>query len=283
MKTARSDEPSANGRRHPAGRLILFTGLLTLSLIGCDYFCIARTYTVHLPLPPEAWRVAFGEMEQEIIWVDAAGELVTTRVAAGTRQLDIRAARQGICPVTANALPSQFAAVPAFGSALLLPAGAIIPFACDQQGSVVLSFRDGAAATVLQRLAGAGVSLSGINVSRLISEMPARTRGDPWLANLSQIVDGLGAGEFRADTIKPCEPVSVSLPEIGIEYPAYVVSSDPLTGTAQVMPGAPSTVAVAAEVPGLIRFYLPDGSLRLDLWSAADGRYSWLPVPARHR
>ncbi len=283
MTAVRAHQTSVAAKWHDASRKTLLVGILVLSTTGCEYFSIARTYTVDLPVPPAVWRAAFGKMEQHVTWVDAAGELATVRLPCGTRRLTIRTGKQGFCPVTAHALPGPFVRVPNSASALLLPAGGIIPFACDHQGSVTLSFQQGAAAVVLLKLAEGGVPLSGINVSRLLSELPVRTRGDPWLADLAQITAGLGAGEFRADTIKPREPAVFALPEIGVEYPAYLVSADPLAATAEVTSGARSSVKVAAEAPGLTRIYLPDGSLRLDLWLSDDRRYSWLPVSAAYR
>jgi hypothetical protein len=95
---------------------------------------------------------------------------------------------------------------------MLRPAGGIYPGSLSSSNlrpTLVLDWRDGAAATVLLRLLSLGRDTSLVNAARLARYF--RDAKDPWNLDLKLIEEKLAAGKFTAYDIDalPCRDVCV--------------------------------------------------------------------------
>ncbi len=267
--------------------------IILAGLCGCTYLDTGSSRLVTLPDPPPAWRTAFGPMSHLVIWIDESGRPRQCRLGPGEGRLSVRTGKEGWNPVAAFALPPQAdaeAAAAARGGAdglFLYPSGAVIAGAAgpaEPLGEEVrLSYREGAAAFILLRLAGQRVPIEAINVPRLLRELSERTGGDPWRTDVERLVLRLAAKDFRADLIRVRDEITVSLPDSagGEEVPAprALVSRDPLRPEANFLVDDGGVPGVSAPTASLSRFYSADGAARYDLWISPDGGAQWITAP----
>ena len=97
---------------------------------------------------------------------------------------------------------------------MLRPAGGMYPGSLDQSSprpTLVLDWRDGAAATVLFQLLSLGRDTSLVNAARLAGYF--QEAEDPWNLDLKLIEDKLASGKFTAYDIDklPCRDVDVNV------------------------------------------------------------------------
>jgi hypothetical protein len=150
------------------------------------------------------------------------------------------------------------------GDFSLRPAGAVFPYSLDGSGRLVFSWEDGPAASVLLRLAAAGVTTAYINGARLMSEMRERSEGRVWDLDTDRISEELAEAYFRADYIR----VKDRFPSAIADCPGRWLSADPFTAALEA--DAAGNLILGDLCRGTHRYWNPGGSI-LDLSVGPDG------------
>jgi len=159
---------------------------------GCDWYSGSVEVGLRLPELPEHWRRAFPELCFELVSPDPAVPL-TDCLPCGLGAL--RLPKQANWPVLAY---------PRARGVRLPPAGALFPLDLAPDGVTLrLSWEHGPAAEVLLALAREDFDISLVNGERLLTEMLARSAGDPWSLDLGHLAERLASGEFRVTDLRP--------------------------------------------------------------------------------
>jgi hypothetical protein len=157
-----------------------------VSAASCE-LVVEEEVRVLLPAPPVPWQIAFPRMSFSIV----------TRTAQGTEQ---KGAQDWHAPVAVTCARGVNIPVLAYPSREhLRPAGGFYPFSLrDFQGQQVLelTWQDGAAALVVERLVREGLDVSLFNVPRLRKFL--EKSGDPWDVDLDTVAEKIARGEFNA-------------------------------------------------------------------------------------
>jgi hypothetical protein len=125
------------------------------------------------------------------------GFRIVTRAARNTAQEDVDDWRTPVAVTCVRSVNAPVLAYPLQG--YLRPAGGFYPLSLrDFQGQEVLelTWEDGAAALVMERLVGQGRDASLFNVSRLKRFLAES--GDPWDVDLDAVAQKISRGEFTA-------------------------------------------------------------------------------------
>ena len=171
-------------------RLLALPPALALAA-GCSWFSASLEVRVRLPEPPEHWLRAFPELAFEL----ASPQANPPRVGGPARSLEVlRLPRRANWPVLAY---------PWARGVRLPPAGGLYPLDLAADGETLeLSWEHGPAAEVLLWLAREGFDVSLVNGQRLLTEMLARSSGDPGSLDLGHLAVRLASGEFRVTDIR---------------------------------------------------------------------------------
>lgn len=186
---------------------------LLLALAGCDLAGGCLELTLELPELPRVWSAAFGAPGYRLGWRDPSGE---PRVLTGETWAAAEAA--ATVTVAAGAYTPVLAWLEGPGVPVgLRPAGAIVPVDVDPERMTVrLTFEQGAAAWVLERLLGpaAAIGADSLDVERLARDIRETGQGDPWRVDLDGLIASVIAGDpdvRRRDTVPVCSPGAAAL------------------------------------------------------------------------
>jgi len=178
-------------------RATMIAGLVSLS--SCPVFQPGQRTQVLLPPPPVHWQIAFPGLAFRVSARDGGGAPVETVVADWQRPLEIECSRAVNTPILAwPFVPGGRGAVQV-DPGLLRPAGGFFPGSLrsfEGGEAIELSWEDGAAAFVVDRVASAGRDMSRFNVPRLCRFL--QEHGDPWSVDLDAAAQRITEGEFTA-------------------------------------------------------------------------------------
>ena len=166
-------------------RLALVAAVMGLAA-ACD-LAIEEEVAVLLPAPPVRWQIAFPGMGFSIV-TPSAHDWALKDVLDWRTPVAVTCIRGVNIPVLAYASREH-----------LRPAGGFYPLSLkDYQGQQVLelTWQDGAAALVMERLARQGRDVSLFNVPRLRHFL--EESGDPWDVDLDTVAEKISRGEFNA-------------------------------------------------------------------------------------
>ena len=178
-------------------RLAMIAGMVSLS--SCALAQPGQRAQVLLPPPPAHWQAAFPGLAFRLSARDGGGTPAQVIAQDWQQPVEIECSRAVNTPILAwPFVPAGRAAVPV-GPGLLRPAGGFFPggLRSFRGGQVIeLSWEDGAAALVVDRVAAAGRDVSRFNVPRLCRFL--REKGDPWSVDLDAAAQRIAEGEFTA-------------------------------------------------------------------------------------
>jgi hypothetical protein len=180
-------------------RLLAGAAALIVSAASCG-LAVEEEVNVLLPAPPVPWQIAFPGMSFSVV-TRTAHSIEQTAATDWRALVAVRCVRSVNVPVLA--WPSQ---------EHLRPAGGFYPLSLrDFQGQEVLelTWRDGAAALVMERLARQGRDLSLFNLPRL--RLFLGESEDPWDIDLDTVAQEISRGDFSAWEIDrlPCRSVDL--------------------------------------------------------------------------
>jgi len=237
---------------------ILAPGAGSLCLLSCSVFGPLAHVDVLIPTPPAHWIRAFPDLQFRVVFPDSAGREQVVRVTDPGKPVAIDCPKTGNTPVLAYPVSAEDQQGEAGQKGMLRPAGGMYPGSLDESSprpTLVLDWRDGAAATVLFRLLSMGRDTSLINAERLGRYF--RDAEDPWNLDLNLIEEKLAAGKFTAYDIDelPCRDVDVNAGtgEWFLESPFSAVRS--LTGK--------GTLSLAGVSLGMHGLFSVDGRLMM--------------------
>jgi hypothetical protein len=170
-----------------------------LCLLSCGPFGPLAHVDVLIPIPPPQWTRAFPDLQFCVTFPDSAGREQTVKVADPWNAVTIDCCKTGNTPILAYPCTAKDPSREGGRAGTLRPAGGMYPGSLDESGprpTLLLDWRDGAAATVLFRLLSLGRDISLINASRLCQYF--RDAEDPWNLDLTLIGEKLAAGNFTA-------------------------------------------------------------------------------------
>lgn len=209
---------------------------VTHCLLSCGAFGPQAHIDVLIPAPPSHWTLAFPDLEFRLVYPDASGREQAVKVADPGRPVTIDCSKTGNTPILAYPCCARDGGGEICGTDILRPAGGIYPGSLDEsslQPTLVLDWRDGAAATVLSRLMSLGRDTSLINAARLARYF--REAEDPWKLDLVRIEEELAGGKFTAYDIDvlPCRDIYVKAGsgEWFMESPFSAVTTPTEAGT----------------------------------------------------
>ena len=178
-------------------RVSIIASLVSLS--SCPVFLPGQHAQVLLPPPPVHWQIAFPGLAFRVRARDPGGAPVETVVEDWQRPLEIECGRAVNTPILAwPFVPGGRGAVPV-GPGVLRPAGGFFPGSLRSfQGgeAIELSWEDGAAAFVVDRVASAVRDVSRFNVPRFCRFL--REQDDPWSLDLDAAAQRIAEGEFTS-------------------------------------------------------------------------------------
>jgi hypothetical protein len=157
------------------------------SIAGCD-LAPDEEVDVLLPAPPAAWQIAFPRMGYRIVTRDGHNRLQEATAADWRTPVTARCAREVSSPVLAYPLEGS-----------LRPAGGFSTLSLREyrgREALELTWRDGAAALVVARLADLGRNVSLFNVPRLRQFLAEAD--DPWDVDLDAVAQKIAQGGFTA-------------------------------------------------------------------------------------
>ena len=208
----------------------------TQCLFSCDAFGPLAHVDVVMPAPPQHWSQAFPDLEFRLVFPDSAGREQVVRVTDPGKPVAIECSKNGNTPILAFPSCARDPEGQTGRAGTLRPAGGMYPGSLDESSprpTLVLDWRDGAAAAVLFRLISLGRDTSLVNAVRLARYF--RDAADPWNLDLNLIEEKLAAGKFTAYDIDelPCRDVDVKAGtgEWFMESPFSTVTSLTRDGT----------------------------------------------------
>jgi hypothetical protein len=244
---------------------------LLLAVAGCSLPGPVLTLEVDLPPLPPAWAAAFGEPGFHLQWRASSGSLAEARGAPWV---------PGPCSQSVTVAAGAYVPVLAWvGDGLtdyaLRPAGAVSPLDVAGGDRLVLSFEQGAAAYLVNRLLGGQPALppEAVDVRRIADAIQDAGRGDPWQVDLDAILVSLADGKLECRTQATA----------GVVLPTSALAAWPDAAAAlwasPFLPRLQPEQAVEAAI-GFHRLHLCDGTGRwtggfLDLW-VAPSEILWL-------
>jgi hypothetical protein len=193
---------------------ILAPGAGALCLLSCGAFGPRAHVDVLIPAPPAHWTRAFPDLQFCLVIPDSPGKEQTVWVTDPGQPVAIDCPKTGNTPILAYPVSAKDRNGGTGPAGMLRPAGGIYPGSLIESSprpTLVLDWRDGAAAAVLSRLLSAGRDTSLINAARLVRYF--RDAEDPWKLDLEQIEGKLAAGKLTAYDIDelPCRNVEVKV------------------------------------------------------------------------
>ncbi len=223
----------------PAALIVAAFGLWSCRAAGSLFAPPPMELSIRFPSLPGAW--ALLNRESAIEWVVVGSE---GAAADGLGSVTVPASR--IVPV---------AAVPyvTFGGERcgLRPAGAVYPYHLTAGGELVLSWREGFAASVLLELASRSFPLDGLNVRRFLDDTAAKC-ADPWELDRETLLEAVlsGTANGRAVRRMPGFPVSIQFPD-GVWLPDSVFG--------EIAVSVNGTLSLERLSAGTHRFFRIDG------------------------
>jgi len=192
----------------------LAPGAGALCLVSCGAFGPLAHVDVLIPGPPAHWTRAFPDLQFCLVIPDSSGKEQTVWVTDPGQPVAIDCSKTGNTPILAYPVSAKDRQGVTGRAGMLRPAGGIYPGSLDESSprpTLMLDWRDGAAATVLSRLLSVGRDTSLINAARLVRYF--RDAEDPWKLDLERIEEKLAAGKFTAYDIDelPCRNVDVKV------------------------------------------------------------------------
>ncbi|MGA2975362.1 MAG: hypothetical protein ABSF77_08645 [Spirochaetia bacterium] len=165
---------------------------------GCSLLSPDACVNVIIPGPPKQWLRAFPDLSFLLVFLDANGDEQHQEVTEWQSAVSISCAKAANTPILAYPRVSWDATAADAGPGLLRPAGGLYPASLlepPDQGSLQLSWQDGAAALVVSRLRAIGRDVSLLNAGRLMTYL--RQEPDPWNLDLDAMAEKMARGEFR--------------------------------------------------------------------------------------
>jgi len=178
-------------------RIVLLAGLLSLS--ACPAFRPEQSVQVLLPPPPVHWQIAFPRLGFRVTARDACGMTTEAVAQVWQRPVEIECVRAVNAPILAWPFVAEPRGSAPIEAGLLRPAGGFFPLGLRRfQGTEVveLTWEDGAAALVVDRVAAAGRDVSRFNVARLCRYL--REEDDPWSVDLDVVAQRAAEGDLTA-------------------------------------------------------------------------------------
>jgi hypothetical protein len=235
---------------------ILAPGAGALCLLSCGVLGPLAHVDVLIPTPPAHWTRAFPDLQFCLVFPDSSGREQVVIVADSGKRVAIDCSKTGNTPILAYPVSARDPQGLTGRAGMLRPAGGMYPGSLDESSphpTLVLDWRDGAAATVLSRLLSLGRDTSLINAARLIRYF--RDAEDPWNLDLELIEEKLAAGKFSAYDIDQvlCRDVDVDAGagEWFMESPFSALTT--VTGE--------GTLSLAGISLGMHRLFSVDGRL----------------------
>ena len=167
-----------------------------LSATACSLIAVDREIDVILPTPPAHWQLAFPTLCVLVCSRDSGGERTEATSTGWGTPVALGCARAVNVPVVAYPFVPGDASFPA---GALRPAGAFFPLSLRRQEGrdvLELSWEDGPAALVLDRVAATGRDLSRFNVTRLRGYLGKER--DPWTVDLDTVAQEIAQGTLTA-------------------------------------------------------------------------------------
>jgi hypothetical protein len=225
-------------------------------LLSCGAFGPLAHVDVIIPNPPSHWTRAFPDLRFRLVFADSSGQEQVVTVTDPGKTVAIDCPKTGNTPILAYPVSARDPQGEKGQAGMLRPAGGMYPDSMDETSArptLVLDWRDGAAATVLSRLLSLGRDTSLINAARLARYF--RDAEDPWKLDLNQIAEKLAEGNFTAYDVDelPCCDVVVNAGrgEWFTESPFSAVAS--VTGE--------GVLSLAGVSLGIHRLFSVDGRL----------------------
>jgi len=266
---------------HSVAPGLLLPLLIWFTIDGCSFYSTQRPVTVKLPELPAQWLV-LPEPRAFHLSYRQDGVTVAVALSPGTATVELPLNKGTFVPILAY---------PVFGTqeVSLLPAGAVFPCGAAEDGGLLLDWLNGPSAQVLITLLDCDIDIDRINVPRLLAELPARTGGNPWNADLAGIVRHFAEGAFRADWIRPAalSEVVLQLPSTLGALPGIRLLTENALAPDLLLAAAAaddtedrSTVSFGKLGQGMHRFVVEHSEssasdVRLDLEVKPDGRIEW--------
>ncbi len=240
---------------------LLLLGCIGCGPAGCGLLGSAARLQLLLPEPPAHWRATFGDPAWRLLYPGPGGELLKLDLPSGSRSVNVLAAKEACTPFVAYPL------LPA-GGETLPPAGGVDPPDRGGADRLPLTWRRGAVASLLLRLASQGGRLEALNVERLVREMEERGGEDPWRLDLDRIAAELAGGSFQVTAIGPAASRDVRLP---------VGQGSWFTESPFALPvAATDGILRLAGLPlGFHRLFEAGGTRRIDLF-VTDSELLWM-------
>lgn len=237
---------------------ILTPAVGAFCLLSCSAFGPLAHVDVLIPTPPAHWTRAFPDLQFRLVFPDSAGRGQAVRVTDPGKPVAIDCPKTGNIPILAYPVSARDQQGNTDQAGLLRPAGGMYPGSLDessQRPTLVLDWRDGAAATVLFRLLSLGRDTSLINAARLARYF--RDAEDPWNLDLNLIEEKLAAGKFTAYDI---DKLSCRDVEVNAGRGEWFMESPFSTVTSLIGEGTLSLAGVSLGMHGL---FSADGRLMM--------------------
>ncbi len=202
--------------------------MVMIALSGCVLPGWEQEIRVVLPDLPARWMFEWGAADYELT-IHAAGTAVEKRfIPAGTKETHIQIGKEGPLALLAHPVWSSGGPALARGETMA-PAGAVWPDVAPDR-TVELTFRHGAAATIVATLISRGVDLRAFNAERLVYEMDQRLSDDPWAVDIDYVIAKVEAREMRASFVRPRATVEPTIDIPGGGWLPWSPFAQPIDG-----------------------------------------------------
>jgi len=187
--------------------------VVVMSSASCCDLATDEEVKVLLPAPPVLWQIAFPRLGFRVVTRDARNGMQERNVDDWRVPVVVTCARSVNSPILAYPLEMGIADSAVFPPGHLRPSGGFYPLslrAFKGGEAVELTWEDGAAASVISRVAAQGPrDLSLFNVARLRQYL--QEHADPWALDLDAVAQKISQGELTAWDIDmlPCRDTEV--------------------------------------------------------------------------
>lgn len=179
-----------------------------VALAGCGVNLWEQDVQVVLPDVPARWAEAWRSAGYALTVHSATLGTQTLSVAEGTTETLVRVPKVGPVAILAHPL---WVSGPALASGeQMAPAGAVWS-GSDSRSSIQLTYRHGAAASIVATLITRGFDLRDFNAERFVLEIDDRLPDDPWCFDMERVVARIEARAMRASYLQPRDTVEPTL------------------------------------------------------------------------
>ena len=239
---------------------------IVFGISGCGFFRHTADVVVETPGIPEGIKQVGGRVGFDLV---VGTETVAENVAPDRRVAVSVPTGEPIALLGYLRMPDLAVRLP--------PAGAVFRES-SARGSFPLAFDMGVAATIIARLARAGVPTSAVNIERLIREVGKRAGERQWDIDIEAVVDAFVDGEMHARKLEPTDGAGVVVEEVSGAW-TRVDALRPEVLTADSEQG----LTLAALSPGTHVYAGNDTAQWLIVSVTSDGETGWMLSPRSER